>query len=56
MWKKLLYLSALLIALFAFSGCESADPDESQIPWGRPASWEGGPAGYGDSLPGKERY
>ena len=55
MIAKLLCLASLLLAMFALSGCES-NPDENKIPWNRPASWEGGPAGYGDAMPGRERY
>ncbi|GHB95552.1 hypothetical protein [Cerasicoccus arenae] len=29
------------------SGCESANPDESNLPWARPATWEGGAPGMG---------
>ncbi len=56
MIAKLLCLASIPAALFLLSGCESSSPEESKIPWNRPASWEGGPAGYGDALPGKERY
>lgn len=53
---KLLVIGAIILSALAFSGCETANRDESNIPWNRPASWEGGPAGYGDQLPGRERY
>jgi hypothetical protein len=39
---------ALLAVSFAaiFTGCTST-PEESSIPWNRPASWEGGIPGMG---------
>ncbi|MEM8550015.1 MAG: hypothetical protein AAGF10_04430 [Verrucomicrobiota bacterium] len=54
--KRILCCVLPLIGLFWLTGCESANRDESNIPWNRPASWEGGPAGYGEGLPGRERY
>ncbi|MEM9227354.1 MAG: hypothetical protein AAGA45_05245 [Verrucomicrobiota bacterium] len=54
--KRFLCCTLPLMGLFFFTGCESTSRDESNIPWNRPASWEGGPAGYGESLPGRERY
>ena len=41
----LLALGASL-ALFA-TGCASKQPEDSSIPWSRPASWEGGIPGMG---------
>jgi len=29
------------------SGCSTKSPDDSSIPWSRPASWEGGIPGMG---------
>ncbi len=37
---------ALAAALFA-SGCATKQPEDSSIPWSRPASWEGGIPGMG---------
>lgn len=48
----------LLIALASmpiFSGCQSANQAESQIPWSRPATWEGGAPGI-IGNPGRDRY
>ncbi len=43
------------LAVLMLSGCETADSkklpsrhtDDSDLPWGRPASWEGGLPGMG---------
>jgi hypothetical protein len=37
---------ALAAVLFA-SGCATKQPEDSSIPWSRPASWEGGIPGMG---------
>jgi PBP1b-binding outer membrane lipoprotein LpoB len=39
MCKKLL-LGLLLFGALLLSGCFTADVDDSQIPWGRPADFE----------------
>lgn len=47
-------LAALVVAsagLFAFTGCQSGAQD-SAVPWGRPAGWEGGLPGVGSGGPG----
>jgi hypothetical protein len=41
----LLILGAILLALG--SGCATKQPEDSSIPWSRPASWEGGIPGMG---------
>ncbi|MGE9295429.1 MAG: hypothetical protein ACQKBV_03990 [Puniceicoccales bacterium] len=45
-WRLLIAAGLFLGALFV-GGCESANPQESQLPWARPASWEGGAPGMG---------
>jgi hypothetical protein len=43
-------ISALLLALaaaFLGAGCTTKQPEDSSIPWSRPASWEGGVPGMG---------
>ncbi|MCU0791521.1 MAG: hypothetical protein MUE42_01415 [Opitutaceae bacterium] len=40
-----LLLASTLLALA--SGCASKAPEDSSIPWSRPASWEGGMPGMG---------
>lgn len=45
---RLLVLGAVaMIGGLFTSGCESADPHESGLPWARPAQWEGGAPGLG---------
>jgi hypothetical protein len=41
----LLVLGSALLALA--SGCATKQPEDSSIPWSRPASWEGGIPGMG---------
>jgi hypothetical protein len=41
----LLVLGSFLLALG--SGCATKQPEDSSIPWSRPASWEGGIPGMG---------
>jgi hypothetical protein len=41
----LLALGSVFLALS--SGCASKQPEDSSIPWSRPASWEGGIPGMG---------
>lgn len=51
---RLLILAAF--AALALSGCSEPEPrDESNLPWSRPASWEGGMPGMGN-LGGPGRY
>ncbi|ADE55341.1 conserved hypothetical protein [Coraliomargarita akajimensis DSM 45221] len=45
-------LRSLILALLALTsclltGCFNAEQDEQAVPWGRPASWEGGAPGMG---------
>ncbi len=37
----------LLAAAFILGGCATHDPDDSSIPWNRPAQWEDRPPGMG---------
>ncbi len=49
--RKKFVLAAIALAGFgAFlitSGCTTKTPEDSTIPWSRPASWEGGIPGMG---------
>lgn len=49
--RKKLILAALaltgLITTLITSGCSTKSPEDSSIPWSRPASWEGGIPGMG---------
>lgn len=47
-------LLALGAGLFT-TGCETANPQESSIPWARPADWEGGAPGIGGGNMSKGR-
>lgn len=47
MLQKISVLIALLATAFALSGCFNSTEDEQTVPWGRPASWEGGAPGMG---------
>ncbi len=41
-------LAVLVAVLLGFSaGCTAKQPEDSSIPWSRPASWEGGLPGMG---------
>jgi nitrous oxide reductase accessory protein NosL len=42
-------LLALLVLIFGalFAGCSSQNPQDSSIPWSRPANWEGQIPGMG---------
>ncbi len=44
-------LLALLVSLFAFvaTGCTSKTNNDTSIPWGRPAGWEGNIPGMGST-------
>ena len=46
--KALLVLLTASIALLA-AGCTSKTANDSYIPWGRPANWEGQIPGMGDT-------
>jgi hypothetical protein len=46
-YKALLALLTLTIALLA-TGCTSKTANDTSIPWGRPAGWEGQVPGMGD--------
>ncbi|MGJ3242076.1 MAG: hypothetical protein ACFE0O_03835 [Opitutales bacterium] len=46
MTKKLI-LGLLLAASLLLTGCFTADQDDSQIPWGRPADFENQQPGLG---------
>ena len=48
-WLKINFLYVLLaVTVLLLSGCFNKHPDDSQIPWARPASWENsGPGGFG---------
>lgn len=50
-FSRLLLLIGALMAAALLSGCFNKDRDESQIPWARPATWEGGMPGMG-GVPG----
>jgi len=45
--RKICSLILLGIAALATSGCFDAEVDEQNVPWGRPADWEGGAPGFG---------
>lgn len=46
--SRRLTLLALGLALLALApGCATKQPEDSSIPWSRPASWEGGIPGMG---------
>lgn len=44
--RILLAVLGTSLALLA-SGCATKQPEDSSIPWSRPASWEGGIPGMG---------
>lgn len=45
--RTILYL-LLLFGLMMTTGCFDASPDDQEIPWSRPADWEGGVPGIGN--------
>ena len=47
MLRRLFLLSLGSVLLALASGCASKQPEDSSIPWSRPASWEGGVPGMG---------
>jgi hypothetical protein len=44
--RLFLLLAASTLALLA-TGCTTKQPEDSSIPWSRPATWEGGIPGMG---------
>jgi len=55
MQKVFFSLLATLMLMPLFSGCQAVSNEETQIPWSRPASWEGGAPGI-IGNPGRDRY
>lgn len=48
MSNRIFLLLFLLLGLLASTGCFNANPDDQELPWSRPADWEGGmPGGMG---------
>lgn len=47
MLRRLLTLALGFVFLALASGCATKQPEDSSIPWSRPASWEGGMPGMG---------
>ncbi len=47
MIRRLLTLALGSVFLALASGCATKQPEDSSIPWSRPASWEGGLPGMG---------
>lgn len=47
MLRRLLLLALGSAFLALASGCATKQPEDSSIPWSRPASWEGGLPGMG---------
>jgi hypothetical protein len=47
MLRRLLTLALGSVFLALASGCATKQPEDSSIPWSRPASWEGGLPGMG---------
>lgn len=45
--QKLLLTTFLCLSALYLSGCFDAEVDEQNVPWGRPADWEGGAPGFG---------
>ena len=46
--QQLLLLASILTALcLLLSGCGTANPEDTQIPWSRPAPWENSAPGFG---------
>lgn len=44
--KKISIFALLALAALGLFGC--ADAEDSDLPWAKPASWEGTPAGMGN--------
>lgn len=53
MFRRLLLALVGCSLLALATGCASKTPEESSIPWSRPASWEGGIPGMGGMGPGR---
>jgi hypothetical protein len=47
MTNRILTLLLLLAGLLFNTGCFNANPDDQELPWSRPAEWEGGVPGLG---------
>lgn len=47
MTLRKLILASLALASSLLSGCFNAEQDETAVPWGRPATWEGGAPNMG---------
>lgn len=47
MIQRIFLILALAFVTLAFSGCFDASVDEQNVPWSRPADWEGGTPGFG---------
>jgi hypothetical protein len=47
MIDRRLLLALLCGTVLATSGCFDRSLDEQQLPWSRPADWEGGAPGFG---------
>lgn len=45
--RILVILIAGILSLFALQGCTQIEPEESPVPWSRPAEWEGRVPGMG---------
>jgi hypothetical protein len=53
MLRRLLFAVLATAASLMATGCATKQPEDSSIPWSRPASWEGGIPGMGN--PGQSR-
>jgi hypothetical protein len=47
MITRLLLIFTLSWCALATSGCFDTNPDDQELPWSRPADWEGGVPGFG---------
>lgn len=47
MLRRTLSLVLALAAALLATGCATKQPEDSSIPWSRPANWEGGIPGMG---------
>lgn len=45
--RKVCLLLCLACITLPLTGCFDAEVDEQNVPWGRPADWEGGAPGFG---------
>ena len=48
MTNRTFILFILLLSLLMNAGCFNANPDDQELPWSRPADWEGGVPGVGN--------